>query len=200
MPGPRGQLWHGPYLEALEGYSETMKLCPHCSKSLEDDTVKCARCGKWIVPKREVAGSKKKKGRRGGWMRLAFLGLLVVAAAAVWAMPDGPVNPREFLDLQPFRNRVVRTMRSDLESLVTRQESYFDAHDSYSGNLSALSFRASEGVNISLVVTPMGWSATATHEDHPGPIGCAVFSGSATPPHLPVVPSEPGKVACTGHT
>ncbi len=175
-----------------------MKLCPHCSASLEEDTVKCKRCGKWTVPIRDIAVPRSRK--RTNWKRLSVLGILVIAAAAVWAMPEGPLGTREILDLRPDRQTVLNTMRRDLISLTNLQEQFMGLNGNYSASPSALGFVASDGVTVSLIATPTGWSATARHEDHPSAIGCAVYGGSARPPQSPVIPSEPRVPACTGAT
>ncbi|NNM04789.1 MAG: hypothetical protein HKO65_06760 [Gemmatimonadetes bacterium] len=175
-----------------------MKLCPHCSASLEEDTVKCKRCGRWTVPVRDTATPKRGKGSN--WRRLAVLGVLAIAAAAVWAMPDGPLGTREILNLRPSRQVAINKMRKDLNGLVNLQDRYFGLNGGYSASPSALRFEASEGVSVSLIATPTGWSASARHEDHPPTIGCAVFGGSASPPQAPVVPSEAGVSACTEGT
>ena len=121
-----------------------MKLCPHCAASLEDDTVKCKRCGKWTVPIRDIAVQKKKK--RTNWIRLTVLGGLAVMAWAVWALPEGTINTTEILDLNPDRQTALRTMRADLNEQVTLQEDHFGLNGSFSANPSALRFTASEGV------------------------------------------------------
>ena len=175
-----------------------MKLCPHCSASLEEDTVKCKRCGRWTVPVRDIAVQKRRKGTN--WKRLSVLGVLVIAAAAVWAMPEGPFGTREILDLGPDRQTVLNSMRRDLNGLANLQDRYFGLNGSYSGSPSTLGFVASEGVSVSMIATPTGWSASARHEGHPSAIGCAVYGGSSTPPQSPVIPSEPNVPACTGGT
>jgi uncharacterized membrane protein YvbJ len=78
-----------------------MKLCPHCSSSLEDDAVKCRRCGKWVVEKRKRPRVKKKK--VGFRKRLIIFGAVGILAWAVWNMAEGYRDPRELLDLVPSR-------------------------------------------------------------------------------------------------
>jgi hypothetical protein len=175
-----------------------MKLCPHCSASLEENTVKCRRCGKWVVPVREVGVTRKR--RRGNRKRLVVLGGLALFAWAVWAMPEGTLSTRESLELNPDRQTALGIMRNDLETLAATQESYFRTYQAYSGSRSALGFSASDGVAISIIATPTGWSATATHEDHPSAVGCAIYGGSASPPPSPIIPPEPWITACTRGT
>jgi len=171
-----------------------MKLCPHCSSSLEENAVKCRRCGKWVVDKRDRPPPKK-KGRFG--KRLIIVGALGILAWAVWNMPEGYGDPRELLDLKPSRETVLQLLRSDLEELVTLEGDFYRNEGAYSGTPSALGFAASEGVRLSLIATPTGWSASATHEGHPPGMGCAVFGGSGRPPQKPISPGQPLVVECT---
>jgi ribosomal protein L40E len=122
-----------------------MKSCPHCSASLEEDAVRCRRCGKWVVGERDQRRPNKKAGRTR--KRLLILGAMVLLAWALWGIPEST---------------------------------------------------ASDGVNLSLIATPTGWSASATHEEHPPEEGCAVYGGSASPPRSPISPAEPGVIECTG--
>jgi len=173
-----------------------MKSCPHCAASLEEDAVKCSRCGKWIVQKRDAGGARRK--RDVGRKRLILLALLILFAWALWALPETPFNPREILDLKPTLAATLDAMESDLETLIALQVEYFESHGSYSGSTSVLGFQASEGVTVSFIVTPTGWSATSTHEEFPPDVGCAVYGGSAAPPRSPISPPEPGVVVCAG--
>jgi len=173
-----------------------MKICPHCSAQLEDDAVKCRRCGRWLVKKNKEEASKKKA--VGGRVRLLLLGILAVLAWVLWAAPERKVNPRKILDLGPSPAAALATMRGDLETLQALQKEYQGAHGQYSGDPDALGFTPSEGVSLSLVTTPGGWSAAATHEEHGPELGCAVFEGSILPPRSPVHPSVPGSVICSG--
>ena len=172
-----------------------MKLCPHCSKSLEEDAVKCRRCGKWLIPVRDIATPKKRKSSDP--KRLLILGGVAILAYLVWAMPDGSFSRREILNLKPDRQTALMAIRGDLGRLVGLQESFRESNGTFTANPRALGFVSSEGVNVSIIATPEGWSATARHEDHPSALGCAVFGGSSPPPQSPVIPGQPGIVACT---
>jgi hypothetical protein len=116
----------------------------------------------------------------------------------VWALPEDTVSPGEILDLKPSQQRILEILRSDLETLTDRQVEYHFANGSYSGNTLALGYAPTDRVNVSLIATPTGWTAVATHEDHPATLGCAVYGGAATPPRAPVRPIEPGVVVCSG--
>jgi hypothetical protein len=171
-----------------------MKLCPHCSQSLAEDTVRCPHCNKWFVEKRRQKSSKKAGlGSVRKFILLAGLGIIIWF---VWSMPQTSIDPKELLDLEPSPETILRTIRSDLESLGVQQEAYYRDHGEYSGNIGALGFTPSAGVNVSLIATPEGWSAAGTHTDHPMDMGCTVFVGSARPPPSPVEAKAPGVVEC----
>jgi hypothetical protein len=171
-----------------------MKLCPHCSESLAEDTVRCPHCNKWFVEKR---GKKTSKMAGSGWVRkLILLSGVGIVIWFVWSLPQGSTDPRELLDLEPSPEATLRTIRSDLESLGVQQEAYFRNHGEYSGNMGALGFTPSPGVKVSLIATPQGWSAAGTHSHHSLDMGCTVFVGSARPPPSPVEAKTPGVVEC----
>jgi hypothetical protein len=171
-----------------------MKLCPHCSSQLEDNAVRCGRCGKWVVEKRQ---SNEKKRTGSNPVRLLVLGAVAVLAYAVWALPESRINPKEILDLKPSRGAVFRSLASDLERLVALQEEHFRDHGEYSGTPEDLGFDASEGVTVSIIATPNGWSGAATYLDFSMEEGCAVYVGLASPPHKPISPRLHGIVECT---
>ena len=171
-----------------------MKLCPHCGESLEENAARCRKCGGWVVGKKKPFTTAKKK--RGSGRRLLIIAGLAALAWAVSSLPGNTINPRELLDLKPSPSEVIQQIRSELNALTDLQEEYFRSHGEYSGNASALGFEASEGVRVSLIATPGGWSAAATHLEHPSDFGCSVYVGSARPPTTPVRPSEPNMVEC----
>ncbi|MCJ7627166.1 MAG: hypothetical protein MUO50_02145, partial [Longimicrobiales bacterium] len=185
--------------DTLRGGIGTMKSCPHCSVSLEEDTVRCPRCGKWAIENLEGKRGKRKKGG-GGRSRLFLLGALLLFAWVLWKIPESTIIPRERLNLKPPLSATLEAMESDLEGLIALQAEYFRSHGSFSGSPSVLGFRPSEGVNVSLIATPDGWSAAATHEEYPREVGCAVYGGSGIPPSSPVSPTEAGVVECVGRT
>jgi len=173
---------------------EAMKLCPHCSASLEDDTVRCTKCGKWILEKRDVVKGKKKSGNRA---RLLVLGGLAVGAWALWITPETTWSPRDLLDPEPSRAKVFSMMRSDLERLWQQEEEYFRIRGEYSGKPEDLGFSPSEGVTVAIIAMPTGWSGATTYRDYPRDVGCAVYVGSANPPHTPLRPQTRGTIDCT---
>ena len=57
-------------------------------------------------------------------------------------------------------------MKSDLRNLITAEESYFADFTTYTADQAAMSYNASAGVTVAVVVTagaPVGYSATSLH-------------------------------------
>lgn len=73
---------------------------------------------------------------------------------------------------------VTATAKSDLRNLLIAQESHFNDHRTFSGDLAELAVVPSSQVTIRVLEsTASGWSATATY-----PHGqCAIYYGSAAP-------------------
>jgi prepilin-type N-terminal cleavage/methylation domain-containing protein len=89
-------------------------------------------------------------------------------------------------------------MKSDLKNLASQQEIYYSDAYAYSGNVTALGFVESNGVNVN-ISTPSttGWAATATHDALTAAEGCTIFYGSAANPGGPGTPTSPGEIHCT---
>lgn len=89
----------------------------------------------------------------------------------------------------------VAALKSDLRNLAVAEEAIFYDSTKYSSDTSALKFRPSPGVTvtITLPVSGGGWSATATHPLS-YPLRCTIFYGQVTPPPVPAV--EEGVPAC----
>jgi len=85
------------------------------------------------------------------------------------------------------------SVRSDLQNLVTAEESFFYDHRAYSSDLDSLNATKSPGVMLTVVeATVTGWSATAYHPSS-WPRTCAVYFGNAAA----VAPaSAPDRVSC----
>ena len=173
-----------------------MKTCPHCSAVLEEESVRCVRCGKWVIQGRE--GKRPRKKRKADRKLLVLLGALILLGGAIWRIPVNEVVSRELLNLKPSPAATLKAMEADLHALRTMQTDYFQTHGSFAGSPSLLGFEASDGVTLSLIVTPTGWSAGATHRELGPDVGCAVYGGTASPPRSPVSPTAPGVVECTG--
>lgn len=72
-------------------------------------------------------------------------------------------------------------LRSDLRNLASAQEAYFFENSLYAVDTARLTFRASRGVQLTIVEgTGSGWSAIATHPQS-FPLTCALFMGTVAP-------------------
>lgn len=87
----------------------------------------------------------------------------------------------------------VSAMKTDLRNLATAEEAYLYSHDVYTTDLSAMDFRPSSKVVITVTqATAAGWSAKATHP-LAWPMTCALYVGNV--PALAPANSE-GTVGC----
>ena len=85
------------------------------------------------------------------------------------------------------------SVKTDLQNLVTAQESYFYDMRQYTTRLDSLSVRGSPGVVLNIGhANATGWSATAYHPSS-FPHTCAIYFGDA-PAQAPA--TAPGLVAC----
>ena len=85
-------------------------------------------------------------------------------------------------------------LRSDLRNLAVAEEAYFYDSTSYSTDVSALKFRPSPGVIITVTVPTTGtWVATATHPLS-YPLMCVIFYGNVTP--IPTPAQQEGTPGC----
>jgi len=84
-------------------------------------------------------------------------------------------------------------LKGDLHNLATAEESYFYVWFTYTTDTSALSFKSSQGSQLTIVAADRGgWAATATHPLS-FPLTCAMFNGTITP----VAPATAeGVIAC----
>jgi prepilin-type N-terminal cleavage/methylation domain-containing protein len=78
-------------------------------------------------------------------------------------------------------------MKSDLKNLATQQEIYYsNGTYSYSNDVNALGFSASQGVVLgAITASTTGWSVTATHQGLGTGHGCAVYYGQVSAPTIP---------------
>lgn len=88
-------------------------------------------------------------------------------------------------------------LRWDLQNVAAHQALYGADHGTYATSVRELGLHFSEGVDVSIVASRSGWSATARHDELSGGEGCAVYLGTALPPDDPVTPARKGEVACT---
>ena len=99
-----------------------MKLCPHCGESLEENAVRCRKCGGWVVGKKTPFTTAKR--RRSGAKRLLIVAGLAALAWAVSSLPGNTIDPRELLDLRPSPEAVLQGIQSELQTLRELQEAY----------------------------------------------------------------------------
>ena len=104
-------------------------------------------------------------------MRLARLVPTLVVSALVFAAPS--LRAQTLSDSADAALRA--QIKSDLRNLVTAQEAYYAGHSAYAPAMDGLSFRASNGDQVSLTVTQNNsWAAVATHPSRPGK-SCVVY-------------------------
>jgi len=121
----------------------------------------------------------------------ALLGLCVFAVLAATAIPGCGCSTRQ--------KAYTAAMKSDLRNLASQQEIFFADHDRYTHDPAALGFVTSQGVDVTVFVSPHGWVAFATHEALGTGVGCAISYGEAgrsvsTPGGI--VPAGPGEIVC----
>lgn len=111
---------------------------------------------------------------------VALLGILVVIAIP------------QFSDA---RDKAYRSqMQTDLRTLVSAQEAYWDDNQTYSDQLPSLEFNQSESVTVTIVeATAAGWSAEANHQN--SSIICGFYTGPVSVP--PSVTVNEAQVGCT---
>ena len=87
----------------------------------------------------------------------------------------------------------VSAMKSDLKNLASQQEIYYADNYTYTTDVAALGFSASEGVNMAIgTANATGWAATATHDGTTDV--CDVFYGDAAATANAL---GPGAIGCT---
>ncbi|MEX2282873.1 MAG: prepilin-type N-terminal cleavage/methylation domain-containing protein [Gemmatimonadota bacterium] len=87
-------------------------------------------------------------------------------------------------------------MRSDLRTLATQQERYFESNYTYAATAAALTdFSASSGVTVTVTWnTNQGWAAISQHPSVPGE-QCGYFTGPA-PAAIATPAIAQGIIAC----
>ena len=85
-------------------------------------------------------------------------------------------------------------LRSDLRNLAVAEESYFYDSTAYSTDITALKFRPSPGVIITVAMPTTGtWVATATHPLSL-PFMCVIYYGNVSP--IPAPAQQEGTPGC----
>lgn len=126
---------------------------------------------------------------------VAVSGLMAVVALmavqSVMAFPRwSDSRARAYLD----------ALRWDLQNVAAHQALYRADHGTYATSVEELGIHPSEGVDVSIVASRRGWSATAGHRELAETDGCAVYLGTAPPPGGPVTPVRKGEIACTSRS
>lgn len=86
-------------------------------------------------------------------------------------------------------------MQTDLRTLVTAQEAYYESNFAYADNIVLLNVNKTPLVTLEILETNgTGWSAKATHAAVAAE--CAFYIGSVSPPAGITVPDE-GVIGCT---
>ncbi len=92
---------------------------------------------------------------------------------------------------------VPRSVGSCCKILVSAEGIHFADTGVYTADWGALGFFPSDGVRISIVASPAGWSARATHTLLGEDRACAISMGQPPVPILPGVrPPPPGETVC----
>lgn len=94
-------------------------------------------------------------------------------------------------------DRMLAAMKGDLERVAEQQVLHYLDSSEFARTPEDLRFVSTTGVAIEVQASPVGWSATASHDQLPEDYGCAVFYGAVRRPAAPVTPSSPGQVVCT---
>lgn len=94
------------------------------------------------------------------------------------------------------REKAYRTqMQTDLRTLVTAQEAYYEANLAYAANIAQLKVNKTPLVTLEILeIDGTGWSAKATHAAVS--IECALYIGDVSPPAGIPLPGE-GVIGCT---
>ena len=108
-----------------------------------------------------------------------------------------PVRQLQAQEHAIWLDSLYSVLKTDLESLTSKQEAYFSTAQAYAWNLGLLEFEASDSVSLGISATGDGFIAIATHEALGSNLGCTVYLGAVEPPVFPIKPPAPGKIACT---
>ena len=124
--------------------------------------------------------------RRGGFTLIELLIVVVIIGIlASIAIPKfSSTREKAFL----------ASMKSDLRNLATLQDVYHNSYFTYSTDFTALGFRPSDGITVTVSgASGAGWAATSAHVAITGE-QCELFQGN----QAPVGPATvEGQIACT---
>jgi prepilin-type N-terminal cleavage/methylation domain-containing protein len=142
------------------------------------------RCAKAL----SVPGTGEvKAGPRGFTLIELLIVVVIIGLLAAIALPRF-ANTRD----RAHRSQV----QTDLRTLVTAQEAYFDLSHEYATDVAQLQYNNSPGVQVQIIETAAnGWSASATHASAPT-VECAVYVGPVSAPTGVVPGITEGVIAC----
>jgi len=138
--------------------------------------------------------------RRFGLRRVLYASILL-SPAYIYSLPPVPcgcIRPL-FRRCAPFERVYEASVRSDLKNLASQQEIYWSDNETFSADLKALGFVASNGVRLTVVAGPDSWSARATHDALGNEMQCAIYWGETPPVELGFdEDAVAGEIVCTG--
>jgi type IV pilus assembly protein PilA len=113
--------------------------------------------------------------RRGGFTLIELLIVIVIIGilAAIAIPKFGKTREKAY----------IKAMQSDLRNLSAQQEIYYSSNNyQYASTIAALDVQPSQGVNLTVTGTTIGWVATATHAALASTQLCTLYSGTVTSP------------------
>ncbi len=127
-----------------------------------------------------------KKGRGGFTLIELLVVVVVIGLLAIIALP-------RFGSARAKAHRA--QMQTDLRSLVSAMEAYFESYTEYTTTVADLDYNQTRNVTVEVLeVAPNGWSAIAIHASVANE--CGLYIGSVTPPAgIPL--SGEGIIGCT---
>ena len=145
-----------------------------------------------VGDKLHLTGKVDFERRESGWSPATLVFKVVQDTTGRVSVP--PVPKQDTRDAEYFA-----TMKSDLKTLSEREEIYYSDNYSYSPRPADMSFRASDGVRITIKAGTSGWSAMTTHSALGSSRGCTIYWGTGIDaiPIGGVTPTRAGEVKCT---
>lgn len=164
----------------------TEKQCPSCNAIIAFGADVCPQCGapQPVRPMAKVSGGGSVL--KGCLIAAAvgFVGIIAIGIVAAIVIPKFASTKMK---------AYVAEMRTDLRNLATAEESYHEAHQTYTANVAELGgYTLSNGVALAKPIDAgaNGWSATLRRD--PSGIECAMSVGDRVPEG-----GVSGKTVCT---
>ena len=154
----------------------TEKKCPNCNAIISFGADVCPQCGAQqpVLPMAKVSGGGKVlKGCLIATV-VGFFGIIAIGIVAAIVIPKFASTK-----LKAY----VAEMKTDLRNLATAEESYHQAHQTYTANIAELGgYTLSNGVALAKPVDAgaNGWSATFKRD--PSGVECAISVGDRVAP------------------